>query len=400
MDSNPEKTKLLVIDDNPVDRKLIKSFFEQDDFLLFEADEGKTGLAMAMQHMPDIILLDILMPGMDGLTICTRLKMVELTRSIPVILISSTKELLVKIRGLEIGAVDFITKPPIKDEVRARVRAHLKIARLTKSLEKANRILVRKQKKIELDLQAAAEIQKNLLPGKLPDCPVKFSWHFEPSSKIGGDIFNIHRLDEHHIGIYIIDVSGHGVPAAMITAFVSQAMSPSNSLVKRQISSAPFYKIVQPVDLIKKIEQEFPIERFNRYITMNYLVLNFQSGDFNYCCAGHPPAVLVRRQGEPELLDTGGALIGLGDMAPPLQQGAGHIDSGDRLYFYTDGIIEHENSVGEQFGIPRLVHTLMQEKELSLDHSITEFIAHFKNFEPGSIPIDDISLLAIELRNS
>jgi sigma-B regulation protein RsbU (phosphoserine phosphatase) len=389
---------ILIIDDSPVERRMIRSFFESDGFHMLEAHDGIVGLSLAIDNLPDLILLDIAMPGMDGFAVCVELKKNQLTRTIPVIIISSSEEMVVKIEGLEIGAVDYITKPPQRAEVRARVNNHIKINRLTRSLERANRELLYKQKKMDLDLKAAAEIQKNFLPKKLPECPVRFSWHFEPCQKIGGDIFNVYQLNESQLGIYMVDVSGHGVPAAMITALVSQFMSPLNGMVKRRLSSDPYYEIVSPADLMEQLEKEFPFERFNKYFTMIYLILDFKSGAFSYCCAGHPPMILQQADNKIYLCDKGGTVIGLGDISLPLQEGVGRLDSGDRLFLFTDGILEHENVLGKQYGVSRLLKKIEHggNTMLLLPDAIQYVISDVKAYGGQKILSDDISLLGIE----
>jgi CheY-like chemotaxis protein len=179
------------------------------------ATSGKEGIALAVDLHPALILLDVMMPDIDGYQTCARIKGNPATNDIPIIFLTTRQDSADKIKGLELGGRDYITKPFNGGELLARIRTQLEISSLTEQLTKANEDLRRKQALLEKDLKAAAEIQKSFLPVELPENKaIEVAWQFQPCDAVGGDILNIFRLDEDYYGFYVLDVSGHGVPAA------------------------------------------------------------------------------------------------------------------------------------------------------------------------------------------
>ena len=358
---------------------------------------GEEGLMRAQQDLFDLILLDIVMPDMDGVSVCRALQQNALTSDVPIIMVSSLEVAETKIQCFNLGAVDYITKPFHSGEVLARIRSQLQIRELTKSLQESNKQLQKRQDVIDRDLEAAAAIQRVLLPEKFPfEKHLQGQYTFQPCERIGGDIFNVFALDEHSVGIYIVDVCGHGVPAAMIATLVSQAMSPGGSLVKTIFTATGSYQINSPLQVLEQLDTEFPFERFNQYFSICYMVLDLQTGFFSYSSAGHPPILLQQHTGELSSLDAGGTVIGLGDLAPAREEGTGMIHKGDRLFFYTDGIVEIENAEGEIFGAERVKELIYQQQTIPLNQMPQSINRELEKFSPDVLPADDISLLAIE----
>ena len=216
-----------------------------------------------------------------------------------------------------------MTKPFDKGEVLARVRSQLRIRSLTREV-------IEKQKHLNNDLKVAARIQQSLLPSR--EVPgksnLKWAWRFKPCEEIGGDIFNILRLDEDHYAVYMLDVSGHGVPSALITVSVSQMLQPhTNTLMKRIINAGSGYEIVAPVDVLKQLDHEYPMERFDKYFTFIYMLIDMRRGILRYSNAGHPPPLLIRTDGTVKELEKGGPMIGLNG-ALPFEEGRNSLGSG------------------------------------------------------------------------
>jgi len=248
--------------------------------------------------------------------------------------------------------------------------------------------LIEKQRLINEDLKAAAGIQQSLLPQRLPRTGrLGVAWKFLPCEFIGGDIFNVFHLDEDHVGCYILDVSGHGVPSALVTVSVSQVLQPS-----------PLVEILPPAEVCRSLDRDYPIERFSTFMTMIYLVINFREGYFVYTNAGHPPLVLLHEDGSMELLSKGGSVIGLEGILP-FEQERKELREGDKLILYTDGLIEQRNSEGEFYGQDRLYSKLKELKDLSIDAILAGAISSVKEFGEGAKLQDDLSLLGIEFKS-
>jgi len=390
--------KILITDDSPITRKLLLKILENKGYDLIEAVDGEDAIETCLNEIPDLMLLDISMPKKDGYEVCSTIKADSRTRDIPVIFLSANTDTADKIRGLELGAVDYITKPFSKGEVLARVKTQLKIHLLTQSLVRANTQLSERQKALDEDLQAAAQIQKSLIPKEVPKTEnFSFAWRFMPCEQVGGDIFNIHRLNDAHLSAYVLDVSGHGVPSAMVTVSVSQTLLPNSGAVLSQINGASscHEKIISPGDVLSMLDREYPMERFNKHFTITYLVLDERTGRVCYSSAAHPMPVMIRADGEIELLEKGGTIIGMGG-AVPFEEGRADMKHGDRLFLYTDGLTEYENRGGDLYGRERFYDDLVRYQDYPLDATCECIIKSLMNHGGGFQPRDDITLLGIE----
>jgi len=391
--------KILVVDDNVVNRRLLFNILKKEGYELLEASDGEEAIEVAVQGQPDLILLDIMMPKKDGYEVCRELKKDERFAAVPIIFLSAKAETEDKIKGLDLGGADYVTKPFDRGEVVARCHAQLKIRDLTKRLTLANQDLVEKQRLIDEDLKAAAEIQRSLLPQEYPNVDIMdVAWKFMPCQSIGGDIFNLIRLDEDNWGIYMVDVSGHGVPSALVAVSVTQMIHSSESVVlKRSIDHPPYYQIVAPPEVLKKLDREYPIERFEKFFTITYIVLNGQSKRIQYSNAAHPPPVLLHTDGTLEFLDKGGTIIGIGG-ALPFEGGENQLRAGDKLFIYTDGIVEYQDEDGNFYGEDRFFDEMKRLKDEPISSMIDGVIASVMDFGKNNEPQDDISLLGIEIR--
>jgi sigma-B regulation protein RsbU (phosphoserine phosphatase) len=205
------------------------------------------------------------------------------------------------------------------------------------------------------------------------------------------------RLDENYLGVYILDVSGHSFPAAMVTVSISQALDPFMSqVVKKRVNFPPFYRIVPPSEVLAYLNYEYPVERFEKFFTICYAVLDMRTGKIRYSNAGHPLPVVVRKNGKVEPLEERGTIVGLIDA--PFPEAEVILEEGDRLYFYTDGIAEHQNGEGTFFGEDRLYQTLASCVETPLENACKDVISSLWAFAGKSQARDDITLLGIEYR--
>jgi sigma-B regulation protein RsbU (phosphoserine phosphatase) len=384
--------RVLIADDAVVNRKILASILGKAGFECVLAVDGTEALRAARREPPDLILLDVVMPGKDGYAVCAELKADPVLADIPVIFLSSLDEAASKIKGLTAGAADYVTKPFDRGEILARVRTQLRLRHLTRSLQLLNQELLEKQQSLDDDLSAAADIQRALIPRpelRLPG--VELSWLFIPSSAVGGDIFNAQQLDAEHVAFYILDVNGHGVPAAMVALLVWQSLSPAMGLV---VSGGGAPVVAPPAEVLAGLEPEFPYERFERYFTISYLVLHVPSGRLAYSTAAHPLPLLARTDGTLQPLEEGGSIIGLG--LGSYEQGEVWLERGDRVFLFTDGIGEYRSPGGELFGDERLRETLRTAAGLPLEGVGERLYRALKEFGAGGLAGDDISFLALE----
>lgn len=250
--------------------------------------------------------------------------------------------------------------------------------------------LQRKQQQLDQDLKAAAGIQQSLLPAYSPwTGALNIAWKFEPYSQIGGDIFNIHYPDKNHIELYMLDVCGHGVPAALIAVSVSQFLQSKRSLSEDE------FRVMSPEEVLNSLEQAFPFERFDSYFTIIYMAIDFSQGRLTYSCAGHPPPILLRSNGKLEVLDRHGPVIGLGT-TQSFGQEEKKLQLGDKVILYTDGSLENSNSAGEMFGKQRFYGVLNKHRDDSAQWIVEAVYSAAKNFGKDTELDDDISILVAE----
>ncbi|MDX2496308.1 MAG: SpoIIE family protein phosphatase [Desulfobacterales bacterium] len=273
-----------------------------------------------------------------------------------------------------------------------------KYSELEKKLQTLNRELTVKQERIEQDLSAAARIQRSLLPKRLDSLEgLDVAWKFKPCEKIGGDIFNLIQLDNDHWAIYIIDVAGHGVSAAMVAVTVFQYLQPQGgNLVIRPSEFLKTQKIQRPARVLEFLDREYTFERFNNFFTMNYVVVNTKTGRLAASSAGHPPPIILRKDGTLELLKKGGRPIGtidlrLSDDEPIVfEEERAQIHPTDKLLLYTDGVYEYQNEQGEFYGNERFVNIRLVFRFLKIVRDTSQKICYKKKHECFSSKITAI----------
>ena len=265
------------------------------------------------------------------------------------------------------------------------------LAEHEKQLEKA-------LSKIEKDLNAAREAQMNLLPKELLGVPqIEFKARFHPSLYVSGDTYNVFRLDENHIGVYHIDIAGHGVPAALFSVSLSQLLNTNISrknLLKVPVTEPPYYKINPPNKVIEMLNEDHSFERNGIYFTMLYMIIDMRENKVTYTRAGHNPPILIRKNGKVEMYDEGGFPVGWdfprNDSVVELS-----VSSGDRLFMYSDGITEATDAGEHLFGNERLVQILSEEKDSTLDQTLDKVITRLREFTGKVAFQDDVSILGL-----
>lgn len=276
----------------------------------------------------------------------------------------------------------------ITDRVKAR-----------EDLLEANSQLAEKQHHLDADLTAAAEMQRALLPvTRVWEARLDVAWWFEPCSSIGGDIFNIVELDGSHLGIYIMDVSGHGVPSALVSVLVHQVMLPGVGILTRPAPGGLGIGITAPNEVMRVLNYEGYFERFEKFFSMFYMVLDTCTDEFEYCNAGHPPPLFLKNDGSLTLLAEGGPIIGVtGEES--FAMGRGVLGPNDCLLLYTDGCPEHMNPEGEQFGAERLTESLVQACGATAEGLVRGVGKAMGEHGRGTAYEDDVSLLCLKILN-
>jgi PAS domain S-box-containing protein len=276
--------------------------------------------------------------------------------------------------------------PDVHDD---EVRGFFVLVNDVTEMKTAKLELEERQRLIDADMEAAAQIQRSLLP-KEGTCSlgIETDYRFMPSASIGGDIFNVVCLGPQHTALYMVDVSGHGIPAALVSVTLAQELSPSGDLLMDKFLGQPR----SPDAVLRLLDSAFPIERFDKFFSMFYMLYEADSGTLTYCNAGHPPPMLLRSDGRTELLEEGGTLVGMG-MGQGYRTGRTTIDDGDMLLVFTDGVTELESPAGEQYGEEQLWEEFSVHIGRPPEDVLNALTGKLQSHAEGRPPDDDISLV-------
>ena len=367
------------------------------------AGNGSEAWEMFQSKEFHFVLTDWNMPEINGLELVRKIRE-HSGAYVYVLLLTSRSEKTDLVLGLEAGADDFLSKPFDRNELRARLRAGERIINLQRQLEERNGRLSKANERMEKDLAAAARLQHSLLPVKLPETTAaKFAWSFRPCDELAGDNLNVFQLDENSIGIYVADVSGHGIAAALLSVTISQLLSPQRSqhglLVQPDRKDTSKTQISSPLMVAQELNRRFPMEDFDgNYFTIIYGVLDVRTCELRYVSAGHPPMIIVSSDGNHLKIEKSGFPIGwLVDC--DYEEHSLQLKPGDRLCLYSDGVADAENFENEKFGDSRLVESLSSSVSLSIDESVNEAMLKIETWCGKNELKDDMSMLAIEITN-
>lgn len=396
--------KILLVDDDRVARRIHSILLRAQGHEVVEAADGALAWQLVVESDISFVVSDWVMPNLAGVDLCRRIRAAALDRYVYVILCTSKGAKTDLIEGMDAGADDFLVKPVGPDELRVKVRAGERVLNLQQGLAQKNDELARtnqqlqsSHKLLEDDLKAAAWMQQRLLPPPALEANgLRCHWRFEPSGYVAGDIFNFFAMDEREVGFYLLDVSGHGVPAAMLSVTLSMILKPDasrGSPLRRLNRATQLSEILSPGDAIRELNRRFQTKD-DRYFTMIYGLFDTSSSILRIAQAGHPGPVLIGKNGHPEILGTGGMPVGLWNeidfdcLEVPVK-------AGDRLLLYSDGVTECINRKGKAFGEQRLLAYLAGASQ-SLDQLLEGLLEEIRNWRDGVESRDDVSLLAIE----
>jgi sigma-B regulation protein RsbU (phosphoserine phosphatase) len=338
---------VLLIDDQAIVGHAVRKMLDPDrDIQLHFCQEPLTAIAMANQIQPTVILQDLVMPDIDGLTLLKFFRANPATRETPMIVLSSKEEATTKAQAFALGANDYLVKLPDRIELVARVRHHSRghIAQLQRN--EAYRKLAESERKLAQEVAEAAKYVRSLLPPPVADGPIRIDWRFVPSTQLAGDAFGYHWLDERHLAVYLLDVSGHGVGSALL------AVSVLNVLTHRTLSNTDFH---DPAAVMAGLDAVFEMQRHgNKFFTLWYGVYDRSQRRLVFSGGGHPPALMLAGPSPDRLriqeLAPPGPMIGLG-MAIPFENVVVDVPDGASVLLYSDGAVElvkTDGSVGEQ----------------------------------------------------
>jgi len=457
-----DRVSLLIAEDSRTQARILEKKLLDAGYDVRVAENGAVALEEIRRQKPSLVISDIEMPEMTGYELCSAVKSDRELKAIPFILLSTLSDAQDIIKGLHCGADNYVTKPydpkylisrvesllstPLEDGeegepldvtlagnqytvksgrqqvlnllvstfenaveknnelIQANEELTLAKEKLTlwnQELETLNQRLEKANHRMSQDLDAAAKVQQSLLPTSMPDTTrVRFSWKYHPCDELAGDFLNLFVLDEKHIAVFVVDVSGHGVASSLLSVTIGRLLTPqvsSSSLLVRNQNGSKKPLVTPVAEVAAELNRRFPMEEQNGlYFTMVYGVLNLESLDFRYVSTGHPPLVHTPYGGNPVQLSASGTPIGwLEDMQ--YDEEVIQLQPGDRLYLYSDGIPEAMDEGMNQFGDQQMLDVIELGKSQSLDQSVSVLQNAVERWCCKNGPKDDVSLLGLEI---
>ncbi len=385
MSEAQEKRLVLVVDDAPENIQVVQSILKSD-YKIRVATSGAKALEVVKDNpMPDLVLLDVMMPGMDGYEVCAQLKAAPATRDIPVIFLTGKTEAEDETRGFDVGAVDYIRKPFSPAIVKARVRTQL-------LLREAREQLARQLQAINHEMEMAREIQLSILPRELPRVEgLDIAVRYLPMTSVAGDFYGFIVVDDKRLGILVADVSGHGPPAALIASMLRMALS-------EQVSVAG-----DPAKVLTGLNQALCGKFDHHFVTAAYIFIDTEAKTLGYAGAGHPPLLMWHKaDGTACEISENGLMLG---QFPEENYSAVQMPLaiGDRSVLYTDGIPECRNPSQQEFGTGRFLRFIEGSANLETDQfasAVIDSLSHWTEHPTGQGQRDDITLMAIDFKKS
>jgi sigma-B regulation protein RsbU (phosphoserine phosphatase) len=381
---NAELKTVLLVDDEPANIQIVNTILK-DIYKTRIATSGAKALELANQEpAPDLILLDVMMPEMNGYEVCSRLKSADRTRDIPVIFLTGQTDIEDETQGFKVGAVDYIHKPFSPAVVQARVHTHLVLRGIREQL-------ARQLQTIQSEMDTARQIQLSILPREIPAIKgLDISARYIPMASVAGDFYDFIPIDENRIGILVADVSGHGMPAALISSMLKIALDGQTACA------------LEPARVLAGLNRALCGKFQGHFVTAVYVVVDTERQRLLYAGAGHPPLILMDHSaGQARDFLENGLFLGF---FPEATYTAVEIpfkaDSWGVLY--TDGISEMTDSSEEQFGLDRLKQFLQNNHDLSAEQfvdALLDRLSQWSNIASGGEPEDDITLLVFHFED-
>lgn len=402
--------RVLIVDDSRLQRKILMSSLSRWGFKIREASSAEEAIEICSKWEPDLVLSDWMMPGMTGPEFCRQFRKLPRRGYGYFILLTSKSEKAEIASGLDAGADDFLTKPVNAGELRARISAGDRILKMERELTGKNRIirstldeLQKLYDSLDNDLIEAKKLQQSLVRERHRDLgSADVSLILRSSGHVGGDLVGTFPISESKVGLYGLDVSGHGISSALMTARLAGYLSPSapdQNVALRQTGQG-IYVPREPSETIgilnRLIIEEMQTEH---YFTLLLAIADLQSGKVSLAQAGHPYPMVQRADGRIERVGTGGLPVGLIEAAN-YQQFELLMSAGDRLLIHSDGIVECADPVGcllDDVGLKRILKDLRQTKGIAFLESLIWKLADFAGTDEFE---DDVSAVLLEFKNS
>lgn len=391
VDDGRRRPLVLIVDDEPLNLDLLEQELAGQDLEIQTASNGQEAMACLAERPPDMVFLDLMMPVMDGFGVLEALQAEDAWREIPVVIISASSDIENIVRGIGMGAVDFLPKPFEPAILQARLEAGLEKKRL-RDLEQ------RYLQSLERELEIGREIQAGFLPRVIPQPEGwKIATHFQAAREVAGDFYDVFEMGDGKLGLLLGDVTDKGVGSALYMALyrsLLRAAVMSDSLTAspdRELCTPPEACIQRAVTLVNHYICE--MHDTAMFATLFFGVLDTASGRLCYVNAGHDPPYLLRASAALERIQPTGPVVGVMQEAE-YAIGTRVLESGESLLLYSDGVPDARDAAGEMFGAERL-ERLLQQSHPSPEQGLAALIASLEGHIAQAARFDDITCVMV-----
>ncbi|RPH37211.1 response regulator [bacterium] len=401
-EQGPEKLpRVLLVGQGQSEMGSLRAQLEALGYPLEFCERGSDAPGLVKDGGVDLVIVDVTSPGVEGVRACRMIKEAGPGGVMPVLLATLRADRETRRMGAQAGADGFLNKPIEADELRSQVGLVYRTCRLTKDLraensraEELNAKLLATQEVLDAELRLAQRLQGSMLPQGMPLYPkLTFAAGLRSSGAVSGDFYDVFRLDERHVGFYVADAIGHGVPAALLTIFVKKGIR------TKQISGNT-YRLLTPGEVLSELNHDMIEAGLSDtpFVTLFYGSVDLETSILSYSAGGHPSPLLMHPDGTSELLDVGGPLLGI--IHDPYPTATVILKPGDRVIVYSDGV-EHAKSGNGQAGMDWMKALFEKNGGLQLDKKVVQVMEAMTKSAQGKEGVntghlrDDMTVLAV-----
>jgi sigma-B regulation protein RsbU (phosphoserine phosphatase) len=395
--------RILIAEDERITRMTLMRQLEKWGHVVVATEDGELAWEQFQAGGFDIVITDWEMPRVSGVELIQRIREAASASYVYVVMLTSRSDKSDIVKGIEAGADDFVSKPFDREELRVRLLAGERIVNLERALNRQNAELRNANERIRHGLRAAARVQRAMLPQQNIVTPhVRTAWNYVPTDELAGDAIGLHLIDDRYLVAYVIDVSGHGVPAALLSVMAMHAMEPMSgaaSLLRDMTGSEGMGTVRRPAPVATEMNRRFRAsDNDGRYLTMILCVLDTHTGRLHFTSAGHPPLLLLRGSDPVAVPDAGGLPIAIMD-GSEYEEAVIQLEPGDRFFLFSDGLLEQTKPTGsDQFGEGQLLPLLQSPAQPSLEPLVKQVVTALADWAEVSSFTDDVSLVVVEWR--
>lgn len=402
----PESRNIMIVDDSHSQLAMLGIILKKHGYTVHKASSGAQALTILETTDVPVIISDWMMPEMSGPELCAQVRKQQKDNYTYFILATVKSDMDDLVSGFDAGADDYISKPIEQRALLARLKAAFRLVKLQRDLS-ANRLALAKthaelvsiHNETEKDLVAASELIASLIPEANGQCNgANIATMFQPSTHMGGDLVGYFPLNDEEIAAYVIDVSGHGVGAALLSTIVSQSLSatPGVTNCAFEETAEHTFQHCSPERVVAKLnDRHLSALASDQYFTIAYAIINRNTGEGQLCLGGHPPAIILRKSGETELVGDGGPPVALLD-GVTYESVPFRLNNGDKLFLYSDGIIEEPLLEGGMLGEEGLMAIVGELANSPMERFTIELLDTLRLLTGKSVFHDDISCLLFD----